>query len=95
MQSQALATRGFEDAGTRGVNDGRATALAEDAIVGVSPALRRAMEQVERVAATDSTVLLLGETGTGKELVATRLHQLAHAATVRWCASTARQFPRR
>src|SRR5262245_41442986 len=45
-------------------------------IVGGSPALRRAMAQVQQVAATDSTVLLLGETGTGKELFATEVHRL-------------------
>ena len=47
------------------------------AIVGQSPALRRALDQIERVAVTDATVLLLGETGTGKELFATRLHELS------------------
>ena len=51
--------------------------LAHDAIAGESTALRRALEQVERVAATDSTVLLLGETGTGKELFASRIHELS------------------
>ncbi|HXJ32633.1 MAG TPA: sigma 54-interacting transcriptional regulator [Candidatus Eisenbacteria bacterium] len=43
-------------------------------IVGDSPALRGALQQVEVVAATDSTVLLLGETGTGKELLARAIH---------------------
>ena len=43
-------------------------------VVGQSAALRRALEQVHQVAATDSTVLLLGETGTGKELFATQIH---------------------
>jgi formate hydrogenlyase transcriptional activator len=43
-------------------------------IVGESPSLRRVLQQVERVAATDSTVLLFGETGTGKELIARALH---------------------
>jgi formate hydrogenlyase transcriptional activator len=46
-------------------------------IVGDSPALRRALKQVETVAPTDSTVLILGETGTGKELVARALHELS------------------
>jgi formate hydrogenlyase transcriptional activator len=46
-------------------------------IVGLSAALRRALEQVHQVAATDSTVLLLGETGTGKELFATQIHALS------------------
>jgi PAS domain S-box-containing protein len=44
-------------------------------VVGQSPALRRVLEQVQQVAATDSTVLLLGETGTGKELFATQVHE--------------------
>ena len=46
-------------------------------IVGRSAARRRALEQVHQVAATDSTVLLLGETGTGKELFATQIHALS------------------
>ena len=43
-------------------------------IVGNSPALRIVLEQVERVAAADSTVLIQGETGTGKELIAHAIH---------------------
>jgi len=45
------------------------------AIVGESPALRRMLEQVAQVAPTDSTVLIQGETGTGKELVARAIHE--------------------
>jgi formate hydrogenlyase transcriptional activator len=44
-------------------------------IVGQSPAMRRVVDQIQQVAATDSTVLLLGETGTGKELLATQIHE--------------------
>jgi formate hydrogenlyase transcriptional activator len=43
-------------------------------IVGRSPVLRHVLELVETVAQTDSTVLLLGETGTGKELIARAVH---------------------
>jgi formate hydrogenlyase transcriptional activator len=46
-------------------------------IVGNSVALRRILEAVKTVATTDSTVLLLGETGTGKELIARAIHKLS------------------
>jgi PAS domain S-box-containing protein len=46
-------------------------------IVGQSPAIRHVLDQVGQVAVTDSTVLLLGETGTGKELFAAQIHALS------------------
>ncbi len=46
-------------------------------IVGESPALRAVLQQVETVAPTDSTVLIQGETGTGKELIARAIHNLS------------------
>ena len=46
-------------------------------IVGKSPALRKVLDQIEIVAPTGSTVLLRGQTGTGKELVARALHSLS------------------
>jgi formate hydrogenlyase transcriptional activator len=47
-------------------------------IVGNSDSLRRVLKEVETVAPTDSTVLIRGETGTGKELVARAIHHLNH-----------------
>jgi len=46
-------------------------------IVGNSPALELVLAEVQRVAPTDSTVLVLGETGTGKELIAHAIHNLS------------------
>ena len=47
-------------------------------IVGESPALKRVLNQVVTVAPTDATVLILGETGTGKELIARAVHRLSN-----------------
>ena len=46
-------------------------------IVGESPSFRSVLEQVETVAPTDASVLILGETGTGKELIARAIHDLS------------------
>jgi transcriptional regulator with GAF, ATPase, and Fis domain len=46
-------------------------------IIGNSPALEAVLEQVERVAPTGSTVLIQGETGTGKELIARAIHNIS------------------
>jgi formate hydrogenlyase transcriptional activator len=48
-----------------------------DQIVGNSPALEAVLEQVERVAPTSATVLIQGETGTGKELIAKAIHNIS------------------
>ena len=48
-----------------------------DQIIGESPALKSVLEEVECVASTDATVLVLGETGTGKELIAHAIHNLS------------------
>jgi formate hydrogenlyase transcriptional activator len=46
-------------------------------IIGESPTLKKVLKQLEIVAPTDSTVLILGETGTGKELLARAIHNLS------------------
>ena len=47
-------------------------------IVGHSPALQSLLDQADRIATADSTVLILGETGVGKELLARRIHDHSH-----------------
>ena len=51
--------------------------ISSDDIVGQSPAIKRVLAQVDQVASTDSTVLIFGETGVGKELVAMAIHRLS------------------
>ena len=46
-------------------------------MIGESQGIRRVLKNVEQVAPTDSTVLVLGETGTGKELIARTIHELS------------------
>src|SRR5947209_17637839 len=60
-------------------------------IIGNSAALESVLEQVERVAPTDSTVLIQGETGTGKGLIARAIHNLSSRCgwpflTLNWAA---------
>ena len=51
-----------------------------DEIVGSGPALRGVLQQIETAAPTDSSILIQGETGTGKELVARAIHRLSSRA---------------
>ncbi len=57
------------------------TELNFEEIVGQSEPLRRVLRQIETVAPTDSTVLIYGETGTGKELIARAVHNLSSRKT--------------
>ena len=61
---------------SRQVPVGQARRLGEH-VIGNSPAFDWVVQQVERVAPTDSAVLICGETGTGKELVARAIHNLS------------------
>ena len=50
---------------------------AHGEVIGKSPAIRKVLSQAEQVAPTDSSVLISGETGTGKELIAQTIHRLS------------------
>ena len=70
---RAEATQATHSVNTVRIGEERADGRFEQ-IVGNSSALEMALAEVERVAPTDSTVLILGETGTGKELIARTIH---------------------
>jgi transcriptional regulator with GAF, ATPase, and Fis domain len=63
-------------------------------IVGTSPALQAALSRVVKVAATDSTVLITGETGTGKELVARAIHRRSNRSARTFVSVNCAAIPR-
>ena len=69
----------------KGPSDGRAASAPEAYqpynFIGESPEIKRVFRIVNRVARTDSSVIIAGETGTGKELVAAALHYNSHRAS--------------
>ena len=62
-------------------------------IVGSSPSLRRLLQSIETVAPTDASVLIMGETGTGKELIARALHRLSRRASRAFVKMTSAAIP--
>ncbi|TVQ92575.1 MAG: sigma-54-dependent Fis family transcriptional regulator [Deltaproteobacteria bacterium] len=62
-------------------------------LIGASPAMRSLGDLVRRIAPSDATALLLGETGTGKERVARALHQLSPRAEARFVAVNVAAIP--
>jgi formate hydrogenlyase transcriptional activator len=63
-------------------------------IVGTSPALQIVLSRISKVAPTDSTVLITGETGTGKELVARAIHRRSHRAAHAFVSVNCAAIPR-
>jgi two-component system NtrC family response regulator len=62
-------------------------------VIGESPAIRRVLELVARLASTGSTILVLGETGTGKDLIGRAIHDSSSRAGGPWCAVNSAAFP--
>jgi len=63
-------------------------------IVGTSPALQAVLSRISKVAPSDSTVLITGETGTGKELVARAIHRRSHRASRAFVSVNCAAIPR-
>jgi formate hydrogenlyase transcriptional activator len=63
-------------------------------IIGTSPALQTVLSRISKVAPTDSTVLITGETGTGKELVARAIHRRSHRAARAFISVNCAAIPR-
>jgi PAS domain S-box-containing protein len=63
-------------------------------IVGTSPALKNVLSRISKVAPSDSTVLITGETGTGKELVARAIHRRSHRASRAFVSVNCAAIPR-
>lgn len=96
----ALVTRALSP--VRCMNQGKGSSSEVDQdeqfeqLIGVSNSLKRVLDTAARVASTDATVLLLGETGTGKELVARAIHRRSlrreHAFVTVSCGSIPREL---
>ncbi len=93
----ALARRGLHGGRTEAEPEPTESAEPEEdsfgAIIGQSRPIRDALELVRKVAATDSTALITGETGTGKELIGRAIHQASRRRKRIFCAVNSATFP--
>ncbi|WP_459554405.1 sigma-54-dependent transcriptional regulator [Lacunimicrobium album] len=62
-------------------------------IIGSTPGMQKVKQLIDRIAATDSAVMILGETGTGKELVARRIHEKSHRSHMPFVAVNCGALP--
>jgi DNA-binding NtrC family response regulator len=77
----------------RASNDIAVSNLASTAIIGNSPALQKALNLIRRVASTNAAVLLIGETGVGKDLFAQEIHRLSVRANKPFLAINGAALP--
>jgi len=90
----ATIRRALDDGGSDD-NEAEPEDLPETEMIGSSPGMVEVYKTVSRVAPTDATVVIEGETGTGKELVARMIHVSAAGNRIRSWLSIAHRFPRR
>lgn len=80
LQQALLHQPQFSNPTPYGAANSKATAAEEIPLLGNSPAMQQVLRTIEKVAKTDANVLLLGESGTGKALVAQAIHQASQRA---------------
>jgi two-component system response regulator HydG len=91
---RAIVERALAQAAVLGTTEQEEESLGLGPLIGRSPAMRAVYQMIERVAPTDATVLILGETGTGKELAARAIHERSSRSGARPIAVNCAAIPR-